>query len=213
MRKLKKGNKPAILESKSEQWTQDFASDPENDSIRFRYRHPDIKAALLAETHCKCVYCESKIGHNCPGDTEHIVPVSIRKERAFDWENLTIACSICNTYKGSYYDEANPFLNTYTDDVEGQLEHQGPIVNYMPGNICAEITVKRLKLNTVERIELIKRKVEHMIRVTHLRTRIADSKNITLKELLQLELNQMQDKSSEYSAMTMALCGSDQKAS
>ena len=43
-----------------------------------------IKAALMKETHDKCAYCESKVGHNCPGDAEHKIPVSHDAQRLFD---------------------------------------------------------------------------------------------------------------------------------
>ena len=32
-----------------------------NETARYRYRHKDIKTALLEECGWKCVYCESKI--------------------------------------------------------------------------------------------------------------------------------------------------------
>ena len=37
-------------------------------------RDKSIKEQILKETHGKCVYCESKISHVCPGDIEHILP-------------------------------------------------------------------------------------------------------------------------------------------
>ena len=83
---------------------------------------------LKEETGFKCVYCESKIGHNTPGDIEHKIPSSKDEDQHFAWNNLTIACTECNRRKNDYYVIGNEFLDPYSDDVENVLEHHGPLV-------------------------------------------------------------------------------------
>ena len=50
MIKLTKGQKPAVLALNEEHWTREFIDglEAENltDTMRYRYRHPDIKAVL-----------------------------------------------------------------------------------------------------------------------------------------------------------------------
>ncbi|WP_353254502.1 hypothetical protein [Salinisphaera sp. PC39] len=93
MRNLDKLQEPAVLEEYSAQWLQDYVENPGSSNKKYKYRHPDIKKQLKDETGFKCVYCESKIGHNTPGDIEHKVPSSRDIELHFFWENLTIACT------------------------------------------------------------------------------------------------------------------------
>ncbi|MFF3923552.1 HNH endonuclease [Paenibacillus lactis] len=106
MRSLRKGPKPDILVEKEEEWTQELmkyveSGDKIPDTIGGRYRHPNIKEALLSETYSKCAYCESKITHIDYGDIEHIEPKSEVRNKTFAWDNLTIGCSKCNQNKGT----------------------------------------------------------------------------------------------------------------
>ena len=52
---------------------------------RRRYNHAEIKSALIAETHGKCAYCESKIRHVSYGDIEHVMPKVNDPTRWFEW--------------------------------------------------------------------------------------------------------------------------------
>jgi hypothetical protein len=71
--------------------------------------------------------CESKIGHNCPGDIEHKCPTKKRLDLIFDWTNLTIACSECNRRKLEYYNPMCMFLDPNVDDVESLVVHLGSV--------------------------------------------------------------------------------------
>jgi hypothetical protein len=86
MRNLPKGLPPQSLTESKESWDRMLGENP-SDVNKNRYRHPEIKAALLYETHHKCAYCESKIGHNCPGDIEHKIPKARRQDLIFNWNN------------------------------------------------------------------------------------------------------------------------------
>ena len=121
MRKLDKTGCPDVLVQNGDRWLREFLEQPDNATRRYRYRHPEIKRRLKEETFAKCVYCESKIGHNTPGDAEHIKPVSRVCQDIFVWENLTIACTECNRRKSDYYDVECMLLNPYTDDVEDMI--------------------------------------------------------------------------------------------
>jgi len=105
MRNLPKGPPPQVLIENKESWDRTLAVN-QTEHNKNRYRHPEIKAALFSETYHKCVYCESKVGHNCPGDIEHKIPKAKRPDLIFDWNNMTIACNECNRRKLEYYDPA-----------------------------------------------------------------------------------------------------------
>ena len=188
------------------QWTRDCRDEPANDHRKTRYRHPDIKQALLAETANKCVYCESKIGDTCPGDTEHMIPTSERPAGRFFWRNLTIACTECNRRKLNYYEKELMFLNPYVDDVESCVIHQGPLVSWSPGNERAEATIKRLQLHDKSRMELIARKIEHLEHVNDTLHR-RDSSEGVIHELAKAKIEEMCRWDEKFSGMVSSVVG------
>ena len=208
MRRIEKTACPDVLEQNGGQWLQEFLKNPNNETRRFRYRHPEIKERLKKETFGKCVYCESKIGHNTPGDTEHIRPVKKFLQEIFVWENLTISCSECNRRKRDYYDVNCMFINPYTDNVEDMIVHLGPFVAWKIGNERAEITIRILELDKYTRMELISRKIEKIEEVKNLLENIEGKVGGILRELLELKLNEMISVSSEFSGMAMVVVNS-----
>lgn len=205
MRCILKLDKPEVLENNEAQWLVKYLADKSNSTNKYRYRHPDIKQALKDETGYKCVYCESKIGHNTPGDIEHKIPSSKVEERHFDWDNLTVACTECNRRKNDYYVAGEEFLDPYVDDVEELLEHHGPLVSWKAGNPRAEITVRKLELNCEKRSQLIFQKMTTIEALTNLVERWKGEANDILKELLYLQIEEMAAKHSEYSAMVISV--------
>ena len=206
VRKLTKENPPDVLVESASVWTEDFIADPDSNAKRFRYRHTEIKSALMRETGSKCIYCESKLGHNTPGDVEHKLPTVTNPRLHFDWSNLTTACTVCNNLKRAYDDATHPFLDPYVDDVEGMLVHHGPIVGWRPDCVRAEKSVRVLGLHDHSRIELVMRKIEKLADLNEIVSRRAHEDDQLLKVLLTRKIEEMQDRSSEYSAMIVAAC-------
>ena len=160
---------------------------------------PEIKTALCEETGSKCIYCESKIGHNTPGDVEHKIPSSKAPTLHFDWGNLTIACSECNRRKNNYYERDAAFLDPYADPVEEILLHLGPLVYWRPGDERAEVTVRTLELDTMARSQLFQKKLDILEKARSLAELVIRSSG-ALRALREDELRRMQDVDSEYSA-------------
>ncbi len=205
MRKVTKGVEPDILADNKQAWLAAYTADKTNSTKKYRYRHPDIKAALVKETHSKCVYCESKIGHNTPGDIEHKIPSSLDETKHFEWNNLTVACTECNRRKNDYYDTDKPFLDPYLADIETRIVHQGPIVSWSPGDAVAEVSIKILELNSLARGQLIARKVEHIDHLNNAVARLAEADPI-VREVIKLRVQEMKEASAEFSGMTSTLC-------
>lgn len=154
MIKLRKEPEPKILTASGAVWLkvlQDKVSAGETptDIEKSRYRHPEIKAALTAETHGKCAYCESHILHIAYGDVDHIAPKSLKLADTFRWDNLTLACDVCNTYKKDRSDLIDP----YNDDPAEFFRFLGPMVYAHPGNGKGVVTAKQLRLNRPYLIE------------------------------------------------------------
>lgn len=204
MRRLAKLPVPAVLATNGASWLAEFLADPSSNTHRTRYRHNEIKETLRTETGWKCVYCESKIGHNTPGDVEHKVPTSKKQELHFVWENLTIACTECNRRKNDYYDEAEEFLDPYVDDVEACLIHLGPLVFWQPGHTRAEISVRTLDLDSGKRRALFERKRETLEKARSLLDLVKATSTELLRRLRQDELDRMHRVDAEYSAMVHA---------
>ncbi len=205
MRNLQKLASPVILVERHEEWLSAFLLNKTNATNKYRYRHPEIKERLKEEAGWKCVYCESKIGHNTPGDIEHKMPSSKAERLHFTWENLTIACSECNRRKNDYYEHGMEFLDPYMEDVEAVVEHYGPIMGWISGNTRAEITIKTLELHNAERFELILRKIEKIDGLNNLVERYKKENNPEIKLLIKHDIKQIIDKKSEYSGMMLSI--------
>jgi uncharacterized protein (TIGR02646 family) len=201
MRNVPKLTPPNILIESKINWDIAVTANP-TDHNKNKYRHTDIKQRLLEETNSKCVYCESKIGHNCPGDIEHKVPKSKRIDLIFNWDNLTIACTECNRRKREYYDPNCMFLDPNNDDVESRIQHVGPLIFNKPGDVGSELTVRMLEIDKIEaRKALIARKIELLEHIKNLIERIVREKNQILKQFLMSELLESCSVSSEFSGM------------
>lgn len=201
MRSIDKLVPPTLLVQNQDSWTSEYKLDRTNTTKRYRYRNKEIKTKLKEETSNKCVYCESKIGHNTPGDIEHKIPSSKCIDLHFAWDNLTIACTECNRRKNDYYKVGNEFLDPYVDDVEKLLEHLGPVCFWKNSHARAEITIKILELNSSKRNDLIIDKIGKLEEVQNLYERYQSEENPTLKAILLQQLIEMGEKSNEYSGM------------
>lgn len=206
MRRLEKLAMPDVLHQNAQVWLDDYLNNKSSTHYRYKYRHSDIKNTLKAETNWKCVYCESKIGHNTPGDIEHKIPSSKAERLHFEWTNLTVACQECNRRKNDYLDLDKPFLDPYSDDVESLLDHHGPLVFCSADDHSgrAECTVSILELNDDSRAGLILQK-KRVLQDAAVRIRqIKDTQCEHLKMVRQLALAKFCERSSEYSGCVRA---------
>lgn len=163
MIRLHKGPPPDILVKNAAQWTKEYAdalaAGTMTDTVRYRYRHADIKAALRAESHNKCVYCESDIA---TGETDHIRPVSKCPSEIVVWANLALVCKECNTNKSDYYALAEPLINPYTDAPAAHLLFVGPMVFAVVGDALGLRTQEQLKLNRPDLLQRRSKRLERL---------------------------------------------------
>jgi hypothetical protein len=203
MIRLRKGKTPAILESNQATWTAEFlaarnAGGEISETIRFRYRHPEIKAALHTEAASKCIYCETKLSI---GETDHFVPVSERPELVVLWDNLGLACKECNTNKGAYYSLAEPLINPFIDEPSDHLLFFGPLVLGRAGDMKGLRTELRLKLS---RTDLVQRRSERVLRLRPLVAQWLAQPEGQTKDLLKSALIAECAAFSEYAAIVRA---------
>ena len=207
MIKLTKDEKPAVLEQNEQNWTREFIEGLEvgnlTDTTRYRYRHPDIKAVLKAETHDKCAYCESKVSHVHPGETDHILPKLKRPDLVVSWANLTFVCTECNRRKLDYYSLDEPLINPYVNEPSEHLWFVGPLVLHQDD--AGFRTTRRIKLS---RTELIERKQESIEQVNMLVQKWRETGDGATKEFLRQEIVRYKAACSEFSATMAAFLAS-----
>lgn len=205
MIKLAKSSIPDILKKRAAKWTSELldAISANSDSKKYKeskYRHPEIKGALIAETHGKCAYCESKIRHIAYGDIEHIIPKSIIPERAFDWINLTLGCDICNTNKGNYLGD---LIDPYQTEPSIHLLIEGPLIIPAPGSEEGRVTERTLDLN---RLDLVERRIEKIQSLMAQIQLFVNEQNQNFKDVLRRDIEQHETADSkEYAALARHL--------
>lgn len=125
MIRVTRTKKPALLANKEAKWRKDIRSastDAARKKAQDRYKHDDIKEALIEMFHGKCAYCESDITHIDYGHIEHFKPKGTPAyyELAVEWDNLLLACGRCNgaENKGTKFpiaDKGGPIVNPTTE--------------------------------------------------------------------------------------------------
>jgi uncharacterized protein (TIGR02646 family) len=182
---------PQILVQQTAKWTAELLAaiaggTKLSDARKARYNHPDIKQALLQETHGKCAYCESKLRHITYGDIEHIIPKAVEPARTYEWINLTTACDICNTEKSNEEGLVDPYID---DPEQIHFRFMGPMITIVPGSEPAKLTLTLLKLNRPELMEKRKERVEDLGRRLEeiIATKDETTRRILIKALVESE--------------------------
>ncbi|WP_421268535.1 HNH endonuclease [Aeromonas veronii] len=213
MIKLTKNNKPEILLKNAEKWTEDILKKLQNgekpsNTDNARYRHPEIKSALISETNGKCAYCESKLLHIHHGDIEHIIPKSLEAKKRYEWENLTLACEICNQNKSNNDPQTTYIIDPYITEPADHLHFSGSMI-FPLGTINGLNTTSILDLN---RPHLIERRQEKLQRVLSIiETIFSEHLPIqTRKVIYDNFLEHDASPSSEYTAMVQCVVQSMQ---
>ncbi len=204
MIKLRKTAEPPLLVRSAADWTAELkkalvaGQDPTR-AQQQRYRHPEIKAALISETHGKCAYCEVKALVSGSGDIRHIIPKILRPELRFAWANLTLACDVCNTKKGANENIIDP----YTDDPQEHFRFYGPMIAVRPGSELGKRSLAILDLNRTALLEHRKEKLDEFVRRAHEICYTADESTRLI--LLKALLDDARSATKEFSGCTQAL--------
>ena len=207
MIKLEKGEEPAVLTRNAERWTgvvlrQLSAGEAPTKTEKSHYNHSDIKEALLAETHRKCAYCESKFRHVTYGDVEHVMPKSDQPSKWFSWPNLTLACGVCNTNKSDAPVSGETFIDPYDVDPEEHFWQLGSMVYAKPGCDAAALTERLLELNRLDLVERRSERITNLLRMVEVVERCA---NAHLRRVLWEEFTAESQAHNEYAALSRAV--------
>lgn len=201
---LTKLAKPKILADNALAWTaivlaKTAANQKLTKAEKTRYNHADVKAQLVAETHGKCAYCESKIRHISPGDIEHALPKSVEPSKWFEWDNLTLACSECNRRKGT---KVGPFIDPYSDNPADHLDFHGPFAWTSRGSVKGMYTEGQLELN---RLDLFERRTSRLKGLLKQIDVISLVKDPSTRDVLKRDFLKELTADREYAAMARSL--------
>ena len=154
MRHIKRFPEPAILKEKQTEWQEKYkaklAVDSKARPDNSKYAHKEIKDSLYAMSYGKCFYCESKLsGGN--KEVDHFVEVAIDHSKAYEWDNLYLACTNCND---KINHEAIPVTDALDPCCDSDEEIQQNItfvdeqICAVPGSTKGLNTIKKYRLNT-----------------------------------------------------------------
>lgn len=181
MKNVKRLSKPLVLHEKAEEWTkallEAIAEYHGNGtkvpkSLYNKYSHDDIRDTLERmyrneEGQCLCCYCESVIDIVSFPNIEHLKPKAKDKfpELTFDWDNLHVACTLCNGAKSDKYDDCHPILDPVDDPVSGHLGYRVCEVK----GVYRE-TISKRGITTVEHADLDRQPLRTARRGVHQKT-------------------------------------------
>lgn len=190
MIKINRSEAPDILIEKCDEWTVEYLELIEENGnpppkASKKYGHEEIRELLETDAYTKCMYCESKISHVSYPNVEHIAPKSKYPEKIFEWENLGLACQVCNTCKGTKYHPNNPPIDPYDDDPSDHVYAFGETLRPKPGSDRGKITIRDVDLNRAGLIEARNRRLNTIQSLSENYKRASDpeTKEMFLQEL------------------------------
>lgn len=207
---------PTYLTRFAQKWTDELLAaiqhhnqggEKPSNTLWNKYNKRYVRNTLRAMFHDKCTYCESKITHVAYPHIEHYRSKKKYPRYTFEWENLLLACGICNgsAHKGDNFplqdsDEDKPLLlNPCEDDPERHLEFVQARVVFLSER--GQHTRDLLGLN---RDELFDRRREHLHLIYGIRCLIEICERNADKakaEYWQTVLEEKTSTKSEYTAM------------
>jgi HNH endonuclease len=151
MRYLERLPKPAILEQKEMEWVAAFlASTEKKRPDNSKYGHKSIREQLNSMSFHKCFYCECKL-KGVPSEIDHYVEVAERRDLAFAWENLFMACTNCNNKIAnriiSILDALNPSWHTDAE-IEQHLMFHDESITAKNGSTLGLKTIQKFRLDS-----------------------------------------------------------------
>jgi hypothetical protein len=150
MRYVKRLPTPQILAQRGAQWTQDFLGSTKSRPDGSKYAHAQIRSTLDSMSFHKCFYCEQKLKGR-PKEIDHHIEVSERRDLAYDWDNLYLACDNCNNKLDNLSIPISQALNPCKDsdaDIEIHITFEKDVIRPKNGSAKGLITIQKYKLDT-----------------------------------------------------------------
>jgi len=132
MRNVTRGPMPGSLKANSRRWTDDLLQALKREkqkktpvplSLYTKYKKEGIREALSDMYQGLCCYCEVRVAPVSFEHIEHRKPKSKFPRDTYNWSNLHLVCSQCNTEKGDKWDGRFPILDAVTDRIDQHLSY------------------------------------------------------------------------------------------
>lgn len=171
-----------------------------------KYRHEEVKKALITMFSGKCAFCESQIRHIDYGAIEHFRPKSKSPAFCFSWDNLLLSCNICNDagHKGDKFPEADedgPLVNPVNENPDDffnfEFDQDTGTANVIPTHKRGTVTETIIGLN---RPELVKHRSDVVRKMAFIAILARDGNDAGKQELARCC-----QKEGEYAAFARAL--------
>jgi uncharacterized protein (TIGR02646 family) len=164
MIRVTRTKKPTVLADQGANWKRAIRSastEAARKTAQDKYKHDEIKVALIEMFQGKCAYCESDITHIDYGHIEHFKPKGTPAyyELAVEWDNLLLACGRCNgaENKGTKFplaDKGGPLVNPVEEEPSQHLrfdfDPRMKLANVLGITKRGETTEKTFGLNRPE---------------------------------------------------------------
>ena len=160
MRNVTRPDTPASLRRNAPRWRLDLcaaltaqAPDPKRiNTCVDRYKKDDIRASLEVMYGGLCCYCESVIGTVTFGHIEHRRPKKSQPQHTFAWDNMHLACPLCNHAKADKWNADAPILDSVHDTISEHLSYKLEGGMRWPQSHRGTTTIDHANLSLVSRI-------------------------------------------------------------
>jgi len=208
MIRVKRGRAPDVLTRNRARWLKALQRARTEEARKLaldRYRHADVKQALVTLFHGKCAYCESFILHIDYGHIEHYRPKAKYPRQAFTWSNLVLACGVCNgsEHKGDWFPlkaDGGPLINPSAEDPAPHLSFE-----YDPKTRIASVRGRTTRGDTTETCLGLNRKDLRIQRSKYVRKLWFIAKQAATDSEAWRMLDEAASSSEEYSAFANLL--------
>lgn len=120
MIRLHRGAEPDFLAENRTAWTGRFNRVPPPGDWATKIQKERLREALEPVSQGKCAFCESLLGVATYREIEHYWPKSRYRDRVFAWDNLFLACRLCNGEKLDQ-DHGGTLVKPHDEEPEGLL--------------------------------------------------------------------------------------------
>ena len=157
MRYIERIAKPEILEQKADTWRDAFVGSDKKRPDNSKYAHRQIRDSLNAMSFRKCFYCERKL-KDIPEEIDHFIEVAERKDLAYEWQNLYLACDNCNNKLPNRTIPVTSALNPChhpDDDIQQHLTFEDEIIRAKNDSDLGRATIQKYKLDS-DQLDLVR---------------------------------------------------------
>ncbi len=140
---------PSILAERKVEWTTAFVAGGKKRPDSSKYAHREIVEKLRSMSHNKCFYCESR---DARLTVDHHIEVAERRDLAFEWKNLYLACDDCQRKEPNTSIPIAECLDPCEPGVAPDAHLTFAAERATFRSTCGEQTIRKYRLNHPPRI-------------------------------------------------------------